>query len=289
MNPNFNGFITINKTSGMTSNRVNHSIKRIFNVDKCGFIGTLDPFAEGVLPVAMGHATKLIHYIEDSIKEYITEITWGTETDTYDLTGNIVNKTSYIPNINEIEKVLHEFIGDIEQTPPIYSAIKINGKRACDLTRKGIDVTIKPRTVHINKIEIISHNDKSTYIKVNCNKGVYIRSLAVDIAKRLGTLSYLSFLQRTLAYKFDINNSITVEKLLKINKNDVQCHLWPMDFVLDDIPALTIQNTYKFFNGMFEGCESDDSDLVKVYCDANFIGLGKVSNGFLYPVRVFKD
>lgn len=289
MTNNFNGFITINKTSGMTSNRINHSVKRIFNVDKCGFIGTLDPFAEGVLPVAIGHATKLIYYIEDSLKEYIAEITWGAETDTYDLTGNIVNKTIYIPKLYEIEKILPEFIGDIEQTPPIYSAIKINGKRACDMVRKGIDVRIKSRIVHINKIEILSHNDKSTYIKVNCNKGVYIRSLAVDIAKRLGTLAYLSFLQRTLSYKFNINKSVTIEKLLKINKNDVQYYLQPMDFVLDDIPALTVQSTYKFFNGMFEGCESDDSDLVKVYCDADFIGLGKVSNGFLYPVRVFKD
>lgn len=289
MNNKFNGFIVINKTPGVTSNRINHSIKRIFNVDKCGFIGTLDPFAEGVLPVAIGHATKLIHYIEDSLKEYIAEITWGAETDTYDLTGNILNKTTYIPQLFEIEKVLSEFTGDIEQTPPIYSAIKINGKRACDMVRKGIDVTIKPRTVHINKIEIISHNNNSTSILVNCNKGVYIRSLAVDIAKRLGTFAYLSSLRRTLSYKFDINNSVTVENLLKINKNDVQCYLWPMDFVLDDIPALTIQSTYKFFNGMFEGCEFNDSDLVKVYCDADFIGLGKVSNGFLYPVRVFKD
>lgn len=284
----FNGWLVVNKEVGITSNRVNSIIKRKLHVSKSGFLGTLDPFASGVLPVAIGHATKILHYIDDTEKEYIAEIFWGKSTDSYDLTGKVIDENNKIPSKEDVENALLNFCGEISQVPPKFSAVKINGKRAYDLARKGIDVAIQPKIVTIHEIQLLNHENNLSLLKVKCSKGTYIRTLAVDIGNYLGCLCHLTKLTRTLSYKFDINNSISTENLLNISDNDVQCYIRPMDFVLDDIPALTVRSTEKFFNGMFEGCDFYDCNLVKVYFSARFIGLGRVNNNLLYPIRVFK-
>ncbi len=286
---NINGWLIINKPSGMTSNAVNSKIRYLLKTKKTGFLGTLDPFASGVLPIAIGHATKLLYYIENSSKEYVAELCWGEHRDTFDVDGRVIDRNKKVPSIAEIQTAIQDFIGETEQTPPIFSAVKINGKRACDLTRKGIEVTIQPKKIYINNIEVLNHKDNVTQIYVSCNKGVYIRSLAVDIAKKLNALCYLQTLQRTKSYNFNIKNSVTLENLLKNDVNDVQCYMRPMDFVLDDIPALDILDTVKFFNGMFQRVACEDVAVSRVYCNKHFVGLGKVENGILHPLRVFKD
>lgn len=288
-NSNINGWLIINKPSGMTSNTVNSKIRYLLKTTKTGFLGTLDPFASGVLPIALGHATKLLYYIENSSKEYIADLCWGEHRDTFDIDGKVIDRNTKIPSTAEIQTVIQDFIGETEQTPPIFSAVKINGKRACDLTRKGIKVQIQPKKIYINSIKVLDHKCNITKIHVSCNKGVYIRSLAVDIAKKLNALCYLQALQRVKSYNFDIKNSVTLESLLKNDVNDVQCYVRPMDFVLDDIPALDILDTGKFFNGMFQRVAREDATVSRVYCNKHFVGLGKIENGILYPLRVFKD
>jgi len=283
------GWVILDKPAGVTSNFVNVQVRRILGTKKTGFLGTLDPFASGILPIAIGHATKLLHYIEDSHKEYIAEICWGEHRNTYDIDGEILEKSEKIPSRNDVLKILPLFEGETLQTPPIFSAVKIKGKRACDLVRKGIEVDIQQKKIYIDKITLLSHEWNISQIKVECQKGVYIRSLAVDIAKKLDTLCYVKSLRRTESYKFTLKNSIPLENLLKNDHNDVQYYLRPMDFVLDDIPALDILDTKKFFNGMFQEVACEDANVLRVYCNKQFVGLGSVENGILHPLRVFKD
>jgi len=283
------GWIILDKPAGVTSNLVNIQVRRILGTKKTGFLGTLDPFASGILPIAIGHATKLLHYIEDSHKEYIAEICWGEHRNTYDIDGEVLEKSDKIPSRDELTKILPLFEGETSQIPPVFSAVKIKGKRACDLVRKGIDIEIKPKKIQIDKITLLSHEGNISKIKVECQKGVYIRSLAVDIARKLDALCYAKSLRRTESYKFTLKNSISLENLLKNDSYDVQCYLRPMDFVLDDIPALDILDTRKFFNGMFQEVASEDASISRVYCNKRFVGLGNVENGILHPLRVFKD
>ena len=208
------GILVINKPAGPTSHDIVNKIRKITGIKKVGHAGTLDPFAEGVLIILIGKTTKLQSKFMEMEKTYIGTLKLGETTDTYDVTGKI-EKTNYELRIknNEIRKTLKAFVGEIKQTPPIYSAIKIKGQSAYKLARRGEKPKIKPRKVKIYKIKILNYKWPYLKIEINCGKGTYIRSLAHDIGKKLGCGAYLEKLTRTEIEKFNIRKSIKLEKL----------------------------------------------------------------------------
>lgn len=213
------GVINIYKPKGMTSHDVVGVLRKKLNIKQVGHTGTLDPFAEGVLPVCVGKATRLIEYFEDD-KEYLATVQFGSQTTTYDLEGNITQTSSIKITQTNLEKALEIFQGEILQTPPIYSAIKVNGKKLYEYAREGKEVKIEPRKVTIYKIEVKSFDEikQQAEISIKCSKGTYIRSIANDIGVNLGCFGHLVKLIRTQAGKFLVENSVQLDDLDIKNK-----------------------------------------------------------------------
>ena len=207
------GFVNIIKPTGESSSNVVCKIKKRLGKLKIGHLGTLDPAASGVLPIAFGKATKFFDYFLTKDKEYFAVVKFGIETDTLDSFGQVTEKDSKRINSSQIEAVLDEFKGRISQTPPKYSAIKIGGKKACELAREGKDVEIKTREIEIFDIQLLSEESENVFrFKVHCSAGTYIRTLFSDIAKRLGTVSTTTVIIRTKSGIFSIENAITIDE-----------------------------------------------------------------------------
>ena len=285
------GFININKPAGMTSHDVVNKLRKILGTKKVGHAGTLDPFATGVLPIAVGRATKFLEYLSNSDKSYRAEIFFGIETDTGDITGTIIDKSSIfvMPTVDEIENTLKHFSGIITQTPSKYSAIKINGRKAYELARKNIDFDMPTRTVEIKTINIVALSENYLTIDVDCSKGTYIRSLAVDIGHHLDIPATLKNLQRTRFGDFSINNSVIPEN----------AEIVSIDRCLDHLPRFNLpQHRYKAFrNGLSTTIHSDMTDLkdfetdtiFRVYVENEFVGIGQIVNDELKAAKVFSD
>lgn len=208
------GFVNVIKPTGETSSNIVLKVKRILGTKRVGHLGTLDPAASGVLPVAFGKATKFFDYFLTKDKEYIADVKFGVETDTLDSFGQIIDKNNLKVSEVQIQGVLGEFIGRISQVPPKYSAIKIDGKKACDLAREGKDVEIKSREIDIFDLKLLGQiGDNLFRFKVHCSAGTYIRTLFSDIAKRLGTISSTPVIIRTKSGAFEIENAITLNEL----------------------------------------------------------------------------
>lgn len=239
-----NGWINLDKPVGMTSTQAVGNVRRALNAQKAGHAGTLDPLASGVLPIALGEATKTIPYCQDALKIYRFTVTWGAARDTDDAEGDIIATSNLRPTLEAIEAVLPAFLGDIEQVPPKFSAIKINGERAYDLARDGEDVTLKPRPVYIESLHLLSRPDgDSSEFTVTCGKGTYIRSLARDMAEKLGTYGYISALRREAVGTLDASHAISLEMLEKMGDSPPPENvLLPVQTVLDDIPVLAIND-----------------------------------------------
>ena len=218
------GFINVNKPKGITSHDVVAILRRILKIKQIGHTGTLDPFAEGVLPICIGKATRLIEFLEDE-KAYIGTVQFGKSTDTYDVDGKIINTSEKQITFEDLENALKDFRGEIEQTPPIYSAIKINGKKLYEYAREGKDVEIKPRKVCIQKLEILSFDEikQQAELYIECSKGTYIRSIANDLGLALQAYGYLTKLVRVKAGKFTLRESIELNKLN--SKEECLAHL----------------------------------------------------------------
>ena len=302
-----NGFINIDKPLNITSNDVVFKVKKmlypVFGKVKIGHTGTLDPLASGVLPIALGEATKTVAFQMENTKTYEFSIKFGSETSTDDAEGEIIKTSDFIPTIDEIKQILPRFLGKIEQIPPKYSAIKINGKRAYDLARQGEDFEIKPRENFIHYLDLLGKIDNSEYkFTVTANKGFYVRSIARDIARALNSAGFVSYLRRISNGPFNLENSITLDKLEKILQNTEQSLdvrkfdsdvLLPVSFGLNDILALDItegQNE-KLRNGQwikadcFENINSDS--LYKIISNSKLSAVIKLEDGFLKTVRVF--
>ena len=208
------GFINMIKPTGETSSNVVCKVKKILQTKKVGHLGTLDPAASGVLPLAVGKATKFFDYFLNKDKKYIALVEFGTETDTLDSYGNITNKNDIKINEDMIKDVLHEFIGEIYQVPPKYSAIKIDGKRAYELARENANFELKARKITIFDLKLIKNCKNNRFLfEVHCSAGTYIRTLFSDIAVRLNTISYTPVIIRTKSGLFDINSAVTLEEL----------------------------------------------------------------------------
>ena len=209
------GFLNINKPKGMTSHDVVANVRRLTGIRQIGHTGTLDPFAEGVLPICIGKATRLIEYLEDN-KAYLATVQFGSNTDTYDIDGTVTQTFDKKVTRAQIEDALKDFRGEIEQLPPIYSAIKVNGKKLYEYARKGEEVEIQPRRVTIEKLELKTFDEtlQTAQLEVKCSKGTYIRSLAFDLGAKLGCGAHLSALVRTQAGRFTLDCAITLQKLV---------------------------------------------------------------------------
>ncbi len=281
--------MNIDKPKGMTSHDVVSRLRKITKIKQIGHTGTLDPFATGVLPVCIGKATRLIEYLQDD-KEYIAEVQFGKNTDTYDLDGQVTDVFDVKISEEDLVNVLPKFRGEISQLPPIYSAIKVNGKKLYDYARKGEEVEIQPRKVTITKLELLSFDKENqlAQIVVGCSKGTYIRSLAYDIGKELNCGAYLSALKRTKAGKFVIENSISLENLKE--QSDVLKNLInPIDVL--DLPTreLTKEEYERVSHGMSISNNSSDKNLhvVILIYSGKIYAVGEVEENKVIVRKVF--
>lgn len=276
-----NGFVILNKEVGLTSFKAAAALRRIFSEKKTGHTGTLDPMASGVLPVALGKATRFIDFIPAEDKGYTARFRFGITTDTLDITGNVLTEEKVSVTREDILGVLPLFTGEIEQLPPMYSAISKNGVRLYELARKGIEVEREKRTVTIYNIELTDYeNDGEFEIKVFCSKGTYIRSLIADIGEKLGTGAVMTALDRTLSNGFTTEQAKTAEEIEKLGESAVL----GIDFPFMCYPSVTVTDAQarRFSNG---GELSSDRlhikivfSLYRVYSRNNdFLGLGEIS------------
>lgn len=208
------GFINVYKPTNVTSNFVVQKIKKHFGLKKIGHMGTLDPMASGILPIAVGKATRLFNYMLEKIKTYNVEYEFGYETDTLDVTGEKIIENGSIPSLADIEEIIPSLIGKMDQVPPKFSAKNVNGVRAYDLARKGIDFELKPKEIEIIDIKILSYQDKKLSLTITCSSGTYIRAVGRDLAYKLNTYATMTKLERSKAGFFEINNSINLDDLL---------------------------------------------------------------------------
>ena len=247
-NFNYHGWLILDKPINISSAKAVNIVKKIFNVKKAGHAGTLDPLATGVLPVAINTATKTIPYLVNTEKTYSFIIKWGEQTNTDDTEGEIINKSENRPLEQDIKKILKFFIGTIEQSPPRFSALKINGKRAYKLARNNDEFEISSRIVKVLDLKLLKCiDDNFAEFQVTCEKGFYIRSLARDISLKLGTFGHVYTLKRTKVGRFNIKDAFPLETLEKLVHSApagkmAENFLLPLDCVLDDIPALHISD-----------------------------------------------
>ncbi len=216
------GFINVNKPSGMSSGAVVSKIRKLANIKRVGHMGTLDPLACGVLPIAIGKATRMFDYFLDKEKSYSAIFEFGYETDTLDREGKTTATTSVLPTIEQILAILPKMVGEVDQMPPQYSAKSVDGVRAYKLARKGIEVELKPKRVTIHEIKVYSNDEKSFRFDIRCSSGTYIRSICRDIARAVNSLATMTYLQRTESGGFTIDDAINLEDLtLKNVKNNI--------------------------------------------------------------------
>lgn len=283
------GFLNIYKPKGLTSHDVVARLRKITKVRQIGHTGTLDPFATGVLPICIGKATRLIEYLDDD-KEYLATVQFGKNTATYDLEGEITATFDKKVTEEDVKNALKDFEGEISQIPPIYSAIKVNGKKLYDYARQGQDIEIKPRKVTISKIELkeFDKTSQSAKITVACSKGTYIRSIAYDLGAKLGCGGYLTALDRTKAGKFQVNTTIKLEDLTEVSQI-VENLINPLDMLNIPIHNLSENERERVSHGM-SICNSDfpDSDIVILSYGGRIYAIGKVEQNKILVKKVFE-
>ena len=273
------GFINIIKPSGMSSAYAVGAVKKKFNCP-CGHMGTLDPMAEGVLPVGVGKASRLFQYMLDKEKTYIARFIFGYTTDTLDITGETTDNCDKIPTLEEIKSVLNNFIGEIDQIPPKFSAKCINGKRGYELARSGVDFTLEAKKVCILNIECLGQTTPNEFeFKIDCKGGTYIRSLARDIGLSVGSLGVMSKLVRTRCGVFTLDNGVEIQEFK--SETDLNKYLIPADCAVSfEKLNLNKKQAQKILDGVYENYGFDDGTY-RVYNENAFIGVGKVENGVL--------
>ncbi len=292
-----NGILNVLKPAGMTSFDVIGYMRRITGQRKIGHAGTLDPSAVGVLPLCLGNATRALEFMIDKDKVYRAELTLGISTDTQDSSGTVLSFLSVDKTENEIKKVIADFMGSIEQLPPMYSAIKIGGKKLYELARQGHTVERESRIIHIFNIDIIRIWDDNTIFEsegstkefavkkvlfdVHCSKGTYIRTLCHDIGEKLGCGGHMSFLVRTRAGQYSLDNALTMEEILQLSETkSLEDHLLPVEKIFEeyDIIKLNKEELFKYNNGVWLEVEKNryKNSFCRVYDNNSFLGLGEV-------------
>ncbi len=286
------GWIIVDKDTGMTSTDVVRAIKRILRPLKAGHAGTLDPLATGILPIALGEATKTIPYIVDAKKEYDFTIGWGEERTTDDSEGEVVKSGDKRPPAQDIKAALPSFVGALEQMPPQFSALKVGGKRAYDLARSGRTVELKPRMVTIDAFDLIKDGGDENHgnFHVICGKGTYIRALARDLGRKLQCFGHITAIRRTRVGPFSEACAISLAKLDDLSHSARALEaLIPVMTALDDIPALAItkDEARRIKNGQTLRLPTKRSGTVRLTQDRALIALATVTEGETKPLRVF--
>ncbi|MFZ5352030.1 MAG: tRNA pseudouridine(55) synthase TruB [Bacillota bacterium] len=282
-----NGIINVLKPPGMSSHDIVYFIRKKYKLKKVGHTGTLDPEAAGVLPICIGKATKAVQYITDKNKQYRAAVTLGTETDTYDKYGSVTARTE-VGFIDEeaVKIAIKQFIGVIDQIPPIYSAIKYNGKKLYQYALEGEEVELKSRRVEIFDIEIIDYTGQIIMIDVKCSKGTYIRSLCHDIGKVLGCGAHMSQLIRTESAPFNIEDSYTLEEIDKACAEGTQNSLlkpvdmifnYPSAYIKESARSSVLNGNTLYEKGLLdEKINCDEGEMIKLYDSSDFLGLGRI-------------
>lgn len=294
------GWIILDKPEGMTSTAAVGAVKRRLDAAKAGHGGTLDPFATGILPIALGEATKTVSYVVDGVKRYRFTARWGIATDTEDRDGKVIAQSDARPDRAAIEAILERFTGEIEQIPPAFSAIKLGGKRAYDLARQGEAPEMPPRMVTIEELRLLEMPDADHAIfEAVCGKGTYIRALARDIALALGTVGHLVALRRTRVGPFDEKSAISLDELGENMHVAAACeYLLPVETALDDIPALAVTEIEagRLRNGQAVSllrkadldriADLESGDTALAMADGKPVALVRYTAGEIQPVRV---
>ena len=280
------GFINLLKPPGISSAGAVALVKKALQCEKAGHAGTLDPEAAGVLPIMIGKASRLFDVLVDKEKEYIIEISFGVATDTQDAQGKITARSAYIPSLSELQGMIPQFTGLISQIPPAYSAVKIKGKAAYELARKGKDAERSARPARVDSIEIIEQTaDESFLLRVRCGRGVYMRTLCFDLGNALNSLAHMRFLVRTRSGFFTIDRSCTLEALQKHTFS----LLIPIDRPIDHLPMARVSPLYerKIRSGnamaVFDQIDEEayGGGVTRVYCGETFAGLARWKDGAL--------
>lgn len=273
------GFINVNKAAGASSAKEVAVIKKLTHLP-CGHMGTLDPMADGVLPVAIGNAARLFDYFLQKKKTYVATFRFGEDYDTLDTTGNVISGGGRVPSGEEILAVIPSLVGEVMQVPPRYSAKNVNGKRGYELARSGVEFELPPKKVQIDGIKLLKAQNGNEFVfEIECGGGTYIRSIARDMAARLKTFAAMSALTRTKSGVFAIEDSVSTSEL---NAENVQNYLIPCDSVLPfDSIYLRGKEAKKVFNGVPLPCGYGDGDYKLYNEERNFYGIAVVSGGVL--------
>jgi tRNA pseudouridine55 synthase len=241
------GWVALDKPEDVTSTDAVSKVRRAFNANKAGHAGTLDPLASGVLPIALGEATKTVPWLVEADKAYEFDIAWGVSTDTLDREGAVIARSDMRPKSDAIAAAMQGFLGEIEQVPPIYSAIKVDGERAYDLARAGEAVELKPRQVVLFEAKLVAAEADHATLSIRCGKGFYVRALVRDLAHALGAEGHVGRLRRTQVGPFSIESAIPLDALLDLSHKDAAFErLSPVETALADIPALAINDEDAF-------------------------------------------
>ena len=283
------GFLNVYKPKGMTSHDVVAKLRRTTKIKQIGHTGTLDPFAEGVLPICIGKATRLIEYLADS-KAYVATVQFGKTTDTYDLEGTFLTESDKTVSEAEIIEALKNFQGEIEQVPPIYSALKVNGKKLYEYARAGQEVEIKPRKVLIEDIKLISFNFESQIaeIYIKCSKGTYIRTIGHDLGQNLGCGAYLTNLKRVQSGDFFITDSVNLDILdsLETVRANIIC---PLDKLPLEQVIINEIEFKRIYNGLPIYSRNGNSGIVSLVYDNKLVGIAEASLENIRVKKVIKD
>jgi tRNA pseudouridine55 synthase len=291
------GWLVLDKPAGLTSTQAVGVVKRLFEAQKAGHAGTLDPLATGILPIALGEATKTVPFAVDGEKAYRFTVRFGAETDTDDAEGVVVETSEVRPSREAIEAVLDNFTGEISQVPPRYSAIKVEGNRAYDLARSGEEVALEPRTVVIEDLRLIDMPDAATAVfEAECGKGTYVRALARDMGRALGCFGHVIALRRTRVGAFDEATSVSLETLqaaVQTSEAALAAQLLPVEAALDALPGVSVgpNDAASLARGQSVLVRGRDAPVLQGAAWAHFKGrilaLGELEKGAFRPTRVF--
>ena len=291
------GWLVLDKPVGMTSTQAVGAVRRAFDARKAGHAGTLDPLATGILPIALGEATKTVPYAVDGQKSYRFTVRWGVETDTDDAEGRSVKTSDMRPDRAAIEAVLGDFTGEIEQVPPAFSAIKIDGNRAYDLARSGEEVVLEARLAQIDRLDLVGMPDADTAeFEADCGRGTYVRALARDMGRALGCLGHVIALRRTRVAGFAEADAVTMETLQEAaaaGPDELERLLLPIEAALSELAALAVgqNDAARLLRGQAVLIRGRDAPLgggaTYATCKGHLIAVGHIEKGELRPTRVF--
>ena len=285
------GWLILDKPTGITSTQAVSKLKRIFNAKKAGHAGTLDPLASGILPVAFGEATKTVPFVQDGEKAYLFTVRWGIETDSDDSDGKPMQHSELRPTRAQILALVPNFIGTIMQRPPAFSAIKVNGERAYDLAREGELVELNSREVTISALELMDSSEDDAVFEARCGKGTYVRAIARDLGRMLGCLGHVTALRRTRVGPFQIADSVTLDFLNEAGEG-VQNSMMSVEAGLVEMPCVIVDRTAaaRLRRGqsiILRGRDAPAEGFAYAACGGVVIATGAVEQGELVPARVF--